>query len=285
MPAEAAMIADISVPSTRGRMYGIVGAAHPIGSIVAPLVGGFILDNFGWNAVFYSIVFFALMALIPSLLLSETKKKKTEKGERIEGEDPTRKNFKGRIDVNFLYPMLIFSAYYFFNGIGMGLSQITPIYLKERFNATSFQQGLFFSVGTMIPWLMIEPIGGWLADRYSRRKIILASIVLWPFLTVLWPNMSSYTSLLLLKALTTSTRFSMPASQAYRMDFTSETRRGLAVGFTNIGQRLGGTVIGAPLLGYLYEQYGLEIPFYVAAVFPLPAIPILMLIKEKWKQK
>jgi len=53
MPAQAAMIADISIPSTRGRMYGIVGVAHPIGSIIAPLVGGFILDNFGWNAVFY----------------------------------------------------------------------------------------------------------------------------------------------------------------------------------------------------------------------------------------
>jgi len=187
MPAEAAMIADISTSSTRGRMFGIVGVAHPIGSIIAPLVGGIILDNFGWNAVFYGIVFFAVIASIPTFLLTETKKRKKEE-KIIEGEISSHKSFKTSINPSFLYPMLIFVLFNFFNGMGMGLHQITPIYLKERFNATSFQQGLFFSVGTMVPALIILPLGGWLADKYSRKKIMLASVVLWPFLMMLWPS-------------------------------------------------------------------------------------------------
>jgi len=59
----------------------------------------------------------------------------------------------------------------------------------------------------------------------------------------------------------------IPASQAYLMDF-DETRRGIANGIFRLGQRFGGTVVGSSMLGYVYEQYGVAIPFYVAALFP-----------------
>jgi MFS family permease len=166
----------------------------------------------------------------------------------------------------------------------MALSQITPIYLKEKFNVTSVQQGLFFSV-VWIPNLIMQPLGGWLADKHSRRKIIIASLFLYPFMMVLWPNLTSYTDLLFLRVLMGARAFSGPASQAYLMDFAGQTSRGLAYGIGMLGMRLGGTVVGTPFLGYLYEQYGLEMPFYVAAILPLPAIPILMLLKEKITKK
>jgi MFS family permease len=281
MPAEAAMIADISVSSTRGRTFGIVRVAHPIGSIVAPLVGGFILDSFGWNAVFYAIVFSAVLALIPGFALTETKKKM-----KRDSSLNKKRSLRKRIDFNFLYPMLIFCVFSIFNGMGQGLSQITPIYLRERFNVTSFQQGLFFSIGTMIPWLTTSILGGWLADKYSRRKIIIACIIVHPFLMVLWPSMDTYPSLVFLRSLLSFVGFlSMPASQAYLMDYTDESKRGLASGISQLGGNLGGRMIGTPLLGYVYENQGLVLPFYAAALFPLPAIPILMLLKEKNKEE
>jgi MFS family permease len=286
MPAEAAMIADISVSSTRGRMYGLVRLAHPIGSIVAPLVGAFILDNYGWNAVFYAIVLFGIFLLIPSIFLEETRKKMDK--EKLEIKGSFRKNLKARVDIGFLYPLLIFSIFRFFTGIGQqqAISQITPIYLEERFNATSFQQGLFFSVGGQVPNLIISLIGGWLADRYSRKKIILVSLLIYPFLMGLWPSMNSYNNLLLLQMIIRTTRtITMPATSAYLMDLTDETRRGLASGMARLGGSLGGRTIGTPLLGYIYENYGLTAPFYAASLFSLPSIPILMLLKEKKKGK
>jgi MFS family permease len=151
-PAEAAMVADITVSSRRGRLYGLVGVAHPIGSIVAPLVGGWILDNYGWNAVFYSIVFTAIVALIPTLLITETMSKREKHAKAC---TESSRHMFAKVDSDFLYPMLIFAGFNFFEGIRMGLSQITSIYLKERFNVTSFQQGLFFSVRTMVPFLVV----------------------------------------------------------------------------------------------------------------------------------
>jgi MFS family permease len=283
-PAEAAMIADMSVSSTRGRMFGIVQVAHPIGSIIAPLVGGLILDSFGWNAIFYAIVFSASIALIPALSLSETKKRKNENQKPTQ--EITQKNLKSRFDPSFFYPMLIFVIFNFFLAMGQaGLSQITPFYLKEKFNATSFQQGLFFSVGNMVPNLIMQPFGGWLADKYSRRKLILLSIVMYPFMMAFWPSMATYTSLLFLRSLITARRFAgamAPASQAYLMDFSDERRRALASGISRIGGSIA-TIIGTPLLGYIYEQYGQNATFYAAALFPLPAIPIFLLLKEKPK--
>ena len=279
-PTEAAMIADISVPSNRGRLYGLVGVAHPIGSIVAPLVGGWILDNYGWNAVFYSIIFSATLAIVPTLYLTETVPI-SEQHAKAGSNQPYRGK---RLDPRFLHPMLIFAVFNFFEAARMGLSQVTSIYLKERFNATSFQQGLFFSFGTMVPFLLIQFFGGWFADKYDRRKIIIASTLLWPVLMWPWPRMDSYKSLLFLQTTITLTRFMVPASQAYLMDFVDETKRGIANGIFNLGQQIGGSVVGPSLFGYVYEGYGRAAPFYVAALIPLPAIPILMLLKDEMKK-
>jgi MFS family permease len=272
MPAEMAMIADISISATRGRVYGLVGVAHPLGSIVAPLVGGVILDRFGWPAVFYAIVAAAVLALIPAMFLTETR---VPRPRASTSPRPMRPRA-------FYGPMLIFALFNLFNSVAMSLSQVTPIYLEARFAATSFQQGLFFSVGTMVPFLFIQLFGGWLADRFSRRAIIVASTLCWPALMWLWPHMDSYASLLALRAALTATRFAMPARQAYLMDFTDETRRGLASGIDMLGQRLGGSVLGTPVIGYLYEQYGPTVPFYAAALFPLPSLPIFLLL-DRWQ--
>ena len=96
--------------------------------------------------------------------------------------------------------------------------------------------------------------------------------------------MDSYKSLLFLQTTITLTRFMVPASQAYLMDFVDETKRGIANGIFNLGQQIGGSVVGPSLFGYVYEGYGRAAPFYVAALIPLPAIPILMLLKDEMKK-
>ena len=73
----------------------------------------------------------------------------------------------------------------------------------------------------------------------------------------------------------------MPALMAYLMDFIVASRRGLASGISALGRQLGGTVIGTTLLGYLYTTIDWNTPFYVAAIFVLPAIPILLLLREE----
>lgn len=48
-----AVVADLFPPAERGKWQGMFGAAFGLSSVVGPLLGGFITDNFGWNWVFY----------------------------------------------------------------------------------------------------------------------------------------------------------------------------------------------------------------------------------------
>ncbi len=47
------VIADIFPPAQRARLQGVFGGVFGISSIVGPLVGGFLTDNWGWRWVFY----------------------------------------------------------------------------------------------------------------------------------------------------------------------------------------------------------------------------------------
>ena len=53
MALGATTIGDIFSPRERGRWMGLIMSVFGLGSIVGPLVGGFITDHFGWRWVFY----------------------------------------------------------------------------------------------------------------------------------------------------------------------------------------------------------------------------------------
>ncbi len=71
LPLAMALIADGFAPEHRGRALGIWNSAAPGGLILGPILGGFIVETFGWHAIFIvvaagSVVAFFLVArLVP----------------------------------------------------------------------------------------------------------------------------------------------------------------------------------------------------------------------------
>ena len=53
MPLSQTIIGDIIPPRQRGKYQGIMGAVFGVTSVVGPLLGGTITDNFGWRWLFY----------------------------------------------------------------------------------------------------------------------------------------------------------------------------------------------------------------------------------------
>ncbi|MBB5832203.1 MDR family MFS transporter [Brachybacterium aquaticum] len=53
MPLSQTIIGDIIPPRQRGKYQGIMGAVFGVTSVVGPLIGGSITDNFGWRWLFY----------------------------------------------------------------------------------------------------------------------------------------------------------------------------------------------------------------------------------------
>ncbi len=63
MALSATTIGDIFSPRDRGRWMGLIMSVFGLGSIVGPLVGGFITDHLGWRWVFYVNLPLGLIAL------------------------------------------------------------------------------------------------------------------------------------------------------------------------------------------------------------------------------
>jgi EmrB/QacA subfamily drug resistance transporter len=58
-----AIIGDLFVPAERGRWQGLFGAVFGLASVVGPLLGGFLTDNYSWRWVFYINLPIGLVAL------------------------------------------------------------------------------------------------------------------------------------------------------------------------------------------------------------------------------
>ncbi|MBR7554233.1 MFS transporter [Allobacillus sp. GCM10007491] len=68
------------------------------------------------------------------------------------------------------YQLLFFSN--LFNGMGNRFTQVALLALIYQYTQSGFALGLLFFV-RLIPFLIMAPIGGMLADRFSKRSILL----------------------------------------------------------------------------------------------------------------
>ena len=64
MPLAMAIIGDIFPPSERGKWQGLITAVFGLATIVGPIVGGAITDNWGWRWVFYINMPIGVIAIV-----------------------------------------------------------------------------------------------------------------------------------------------------------------------------------------------------------------------------
>ncbi len=53
IPVAMATVADLYAPQDRGRIQGILGAVFALSTVIGPFIGGFIVDNWDWDWVFW----------------------------------------------------------------------------------------------------------------------------------------------------------------------------------------------------------------------------------------
>jgi MFS transporter, Spinster family, sphingosine-1-phosphate transporter len=93
-------------------------------------------------------------------------------------------------------------------------------------------------------YAFLSPIGGYLADRYSRRHVIAGSLFVWSLVTWTTGHVTSYEQLLTTRALMgISEAFYIPAALALIADFHIGPTRSRAVGLHQMGIYLG-VIIG-----------------------------------------
>ncbi len=141
------------------------------------------------------------------------------------------------------------------------MSSVLPA-LRADFQLTDVQLGL---LGSLFLWgyALGSPIAGVLADRWSRRALVVWSLALWSGVTALMGAANGFVALVLLRlGLGLAECLYLPAATALLADHHGPETRGRAMSIHSLGLNFG-VVLGGACAGYLAEHFGWRAGFWV----------------------
>ena len=158
-----------------------------------------------------------------------------------------------------------------------------PIFLKNQMDLPFSSIGLFFS-GSSVLSLLSQVPGGWLANRYGRKRVIVSFLLPIPLIFGAWAVVNDWVTMLVLYSLFVGCLSMMgSASLALLSDSFPSELTGAAFSVRMTGFRMG-SIVGPLLGGYLYAFLSPKSPFIAAGLLFLVGIPPIYLIKEKPRQ-
>ncbi len=148
--------------------------------------------------------------------------------------------------------------------------------LVDSIPMTDAQFGLLTSVFLWV-YGLLSPFAGFIADRFSRSKVIIVSLFIWSLVTWLTSYATTYNQLLITRALMgVSEAFYIPAALALILDYHKGTTQSLATGLhmtgVMVGQSLG--FVG----GWIAENHSWNHAFHIMGLVGIAYAVILVFI-------
>ena len=158
------------------------------------------------------------------------------------------------------------------------LFAVQPLIQKD-FHLTKEQIG-FLTSAFLGFYMIAAPFVGPLADRYSRKLIIVFGAIFWSGLTLLTAVTQNYTELLIRHTLVgVGEATFVTIAPTFVADLFHENVRGRILGVFYLAIPVG-SAAGYLLGGYLAPTHGWRFPFYIAAVPGFVLALVVLLLKE-----
>lgn len=160
-------------------------------------------------------------------------------------------------------------------GLDLQAMGVAAPHLVREFMLTPASLGWLFTAG-LIGLLPGAVLGGWLADRLGRKRVLIVAVILFGLFSLLTAHSASYEQLLVARLITgLGMGAALPILIAMSSEVASAGLRNMAVSLTYCGVPLGGAC--AALIGMFSIGGEWRAVFYVGGVTPLLIALLLML--------
>jgi len=270
-PARMAMISDYSNPANKATVFGMMSMDWSIGGVFSPPLSGYLAERAGWQLPFQVAAVVMFLGLVPILLI---------KDRAGGGKKETRLGASAIFRGEHFAVISLFFVFAFVLSTGQSvIGTILPIYLKNQKGLTLPSIGQFFA-GSSLMSLVGQIPGGWLADRYGRKKIIVGFLLPIPLIFGSWATALDPWALLALYSLFSGClSMTGAASLALLSESFPAELGGEAFSVRMTGFRMG-SIVGPLIGGYLYISLNPRTPFTAAAILFTIGILVIYLIKE-----
>ncbi len=246
------LIADVSSPLKRSQAMGVFGICSIINVAVAPFVGKVIVDMYSFSNFFVFDFAFGLLAFVVALFIKEPER-------RIESDTQGRGFFK----VLFGRGVLVSAFTLMVAGSGfITVFTFVPVFAR-RIGVEAFE---FFFITYTIAVLVVRIFGGWIPDKYGRKRAGVPALLLFA-LGVFGLSLASGGSTLIMSGILLGIGHGVfyPAIYALVIDISPEIDRGKAISICSVAFTLGGT-LGVFAYGVAAELWGFNAMFGFAGI-------------------
>jgi MFS family permease len=259
IPASMSLMAAITKKETRGGAMGVYSTFRMMGFVAGPLLGGFILDRYGFNVAFYVGSGFILLAMLLVQIWV----------------DDVRINFKNNkrpkikiIDKELLSPGILSAGVATFL-MASAFSMVTT--LENEFNSklgiSAFGFGFAFSM-LMVGRLLLQVPLGRLSDFIGRKPLIIGGLILMAPATILLGDVASLTQFVLVR-LGQGVAAAAIAAPAFAIaaDLSVKGGEGRQMSVITTGFGLG--IATGPLIAGLLAVIFFDLPFLTIGILNL----------------
>jgi DHA1 family bicyclomycin/chloramphenicol resistance-like MFS transporter len=167
MVVPRAVVRDLHTGTEAARLMSLLMLVFSISPILAPLTGSFIIEGFGWRAVFWAVTIAALIAVV---LLAFGLKETRPAGHRVGS------SFGSALaGYKFLMGDRNFLGLTFIGGFGISSFFVylanSSFVIIDHYGMSPSQYSLFFSVNA-VSFFSVSQMSGWLTEKYGLKRTI-----------------------------------------------------------------------------------------------------------------
>lgn len=257
----------------RGRVTAIIGSALSLGMILGVPLGSFLAQLTNWKQSFYvlgiisAVVTLGIFIGFPNILIESSTNENYRK--------QFKKVFKQR-SVTYSFFVTLFIAF-----ANFGLYTFLGYWINKCFNLSVSYVGLFLIVAG-IGNLIGMQVGGFIGDKYGKKKVVVMSTLIMAITLAILPLFSGNIYLTAINVfLWLATGGASFGSMQVIITQLSEESRGTVMGINN-SFMWSGTALGSALVSVIINKFNFSLSAIICGIVALIAGLILkFLVKEK----